>query len=186
VTDSFALLADPTTSGRRTAVLKTDDEGYTARGSVMHSDGSQLLLVRAWLFDKYAYVALDDRASILATATGEIHERTYDRIRDELERKRIPLGSRDDEYGLLADHVDGPRRTAVLKTDDEAWSMRVKLIDTGDDTYMQVRIWSYELGYAHLVLHEDGAIVALVTGATDADTWNRLQGELRRRGVELD
>lgn len=94
--------------------------------------------------------------------------------------------SRVDANGLLADHVDGQRRTSVLKTDDGAWSMRVKLIDTGEDTYMQLRIEAYELGYVHLVLHQDGAIIALVTGATDADAWGRLQGELRRRGVELD
>ena len=186
MTDSYALLADPTTSGRRTAVLKTDDEGYAIRGWVMHSDGEQLLLIRAWMYDKYVYVLLDDRASVLATATGEVHDSTYQRIRDELERKHIPLSSRDDEYGLLADHIDGSRRTSVLKADDGAWSLRVKLLDAGDDVYLQLRIEVYDIGYVHLVLHHDGAIVALVTGATDADAWGRLQGELRRRHIELD
>lgn len=186
MTDSYALLADPTTSGRRTAVLKTDDEGYSIRGWVMHSDGEQLLLIRAWMYDKYVYVLLDDRARLLATATGELHDSTYQRIRDEVERKRITLSPREDEYGLLADHVDGQRRTSVLKADDDSWSMRVKLLDAGEDVYLQLRIWMYDLGYTHLVLGHDGAIVALVTGATDADAWGRLQGELRRRNIELD
>jgi hypothetical protein len=186
MTDSYALLADPTTGGRRTAVLKSRDEAYTVRGWVMRSDERQFLLVRGWIFDKYVYVLLDDRASILATATGEVHESTYQRIRDEVERKRIPLGARDDEYGLLADHVDGQRRTSVIKSDDDMWSIRVKLIETEDDNLVQLRIWSNELGFAHLLLDDNGAIVALVTGGTDADTWGRLQGEMRRRNIDLD
>lgn len=187
MTDSYALLADATTSGRRTAVLKTNDDGYSLRGWVMWSEDRQLLLIRAWLkYEGYTYVLLDDRASILATATGEGHQDTYQRIREEMERKRIPLGPRDDEYGLLADHVDGQRRTSVLRSDDGMWSMRVKLMDTGEKTYVQVRIEAYEVGFVHLVLHDDGAIVAMVTGATDADAWGRLQGELRRRSIELD
>lgn len=185
MTDSYALLADATTSGRRTSTLKADDRNYTVRGSVMHSDGEQLLLIRAWMHDKYVYVLLDDRASVLATATGEDYDSTYQHIRDELERKHIPLSSGDNEW-LLADHVDGGRRTSVLKADDGAWSLRVKLLDTGDDVYIQLRIEVYDIGYVHLVLHHDGAIVALVTGATDADAWGRLQGELRRRDIELD
>lgn len=187
MTDSYALLADVTTSGRRTAVLKTDDDGYSLRGWVMWSGDRQLLLIRAWLnYEKYTYVLLDERASILATATGGVHEETYQRIREEMERKHIPLGPRDDEYGLLADHVDGQRRTSVLKTDDGMWSMRVKLVDAGEHTYVQTRIGVYEVGYAHLALRNDGAIVAIVTGATDADAWGRFQGEMRRRGIELD
>jgi hypothetical protein len=187
MTDAYALLADATTSpGRRTAVLKTHDEGYTVRGWVMQSDGRQFLLIRAWLWDKYVYVVVDDRASILATATGETHPSTYQRIREELARKRIPLGEAHDEYGLLADHVDGQRRTSVLKDDVDRWSIRVKFIDTLDeDVYLQLRIWIAELGFAHLMLEGDGAIVALVTGATDADAWDRLRGEMKRRSVEL-
>lgn len=188
MTDAYALLADATTApGRRTAVLKTNDEGYTVRGWVMHSDGSQMLLIRAWLYDKYVYVVLDDRASILATASGEAHPSTYQRIREELERKRVPLGEPHDEYGLLADHVDGQRRTSVLKDDEGLWSVRVKFIDTlEEDVYLQLRISVAELGFAHLVLDGDGAIVALVTGATDADAFGRLRGEMKRRGIELD
>src|SRR4051794_32784902 len=160
MTDSYALLADATRSGRRTAVLKTEDEAYSIRASVMHSEDRQLLLVRAWLADMYVYVLLDERAGILATATGERHEDTYERIRDEVaRRKHYPLRARDDEYGLLADHVEGSRRTSVLKSDDDAWSMRVKLIKTDEDTLIQARIWvGGEVGYAHLVLDADGAI----------------------------
>ena len=65
--------------------------------------------------------------------------------------------------------------------DSDASCGRSALAGTGE------RIWvGGEVGYTHLVLDTDGAIVALVTGGTDADAWSRLQGELRRRNIDVD
>jgi hypothetical protein len=49
-----------------------------------------------------------------------------------------------------------------------------------------VRVEHFELGFVHIVLGSDGAIVAFVTGKTDNDAWSRVQGELSGAGLVLD
>jgi hypothetical protein len=169
-------------------MLHTDDDGYSVRATTMHATDGEMLLVRAWLnYTGYTYVVIDDHARIVASITGgegTSHRDTDALIREELDRKGIELTDAE-EYSLLADHADDGRRTSVVKDDWGPWSMRVKTIEE-DDTYSQIRIEHVELGFVHLVLTSDGAIVAFATGRTDSDAWSRVQGELGRRGVVLD
>lgn len=95
------------------------------------------------------------------------------RIREELERKRILCGPREDGYSLLADHVDGPRRTSALKADDVR-----QVIDTEDETLAHLRIEVSELGYLHIVLGADGASAPWSLAATTPTPWDGLRGEL--------
>ena len=187
MTDSYALLADHVSDGRRTAVLKADTPDLSVRATVMASD-ADLLLLRIWLgeSERYHYLVLDDRGFLPVRLHGLTHELLYPRVREELKRMGYVLGNTDEDYSLLADHVHNGRRTAVLQDDAGVWSMRVKVIDADEDTYLQLRISHSQLGYIHVVVHEDGSLVAVATGGNDSDTWDRIRGELKRRGIDVD
>lgn len=180
--DSFTLLADATTGGKRTSLLKSDDGRFQVRARLASVEDWSCLLIRATTSTGNVVVALDGLASILATSTGTDLTQAEGHAKEEILRKFASPSPKGDY--LLADHVDGPRRTSVLKADTGGWSLRVKVLDTGDEHLLQLRIELPRVGYAHVVLDQDGAVMALVTGATDSDAWSRLQGELRRREID--
>src|SRR3569623_1443696 len=99
-------------------MLLTDDDVVAGRATTMHATDAELLLIRAWLNDTaYTYVVIDDAARIVAHVTGtRYHDETLALVRAELVRKDIELTDTE-EYSLLADHVDGQRRTSVVKDD---------------------------------------------------------------------
>jgi hypothetical protein len=187
MTDSYALLADPVSDSRRTPLLVTETGEFSVRATVLASDGD-LLLVRAWLGNQtgYVYVVVNDRAFLPVQERGRTHEDVYSRVRGELDRMGYVLGCSDDDYSLLADRVHNGRRTSVLQDDIGVWSLRVKVIHEDEDTYLQLRISYEQLGFIHIVLHEDASLVAMATGGTDSDTWDRVRGELGRRRINLD
>ena len=92
-----------------------------------------------------------------------------------------------DATTLLADRVDGSRRTAVLKLDDESLSVRAKLYDDDATAILQVRAWIDSLGiYHHTYIDmETGGILVITTGTQDGDAFDRAKQELRRRGIDL-
>jgi len=63
--------------------------------------------------------------------------------------------------------------------------VREKVIDDDEDLYLHVRV-SHRIGYFHVVLNEDGSIVAVTTGDNDSDAWDRMRGELKRRGIDVN
>ncbi len=85
---------------------------------------------------------------------------------------------------LLADHVTS-KRTSILKDPKGVWELRAKLLGGEDEEFVHLRLWYIERGYMHVVLRTDGTLVAMVTGGTDKDTWDRLRGELARHGVDV-
>ena len=92
-----------------------------------------------------------------------------------------------DAITLLADRVDGSRRTSVLKSDDEAVSVRAKLYEDDEKAVLQMRAWVDPLGhYLHAYFDvETGALLATTTGTQDADAYDRAKHELKRRGYDL-
>lgn len=92
-----------------------------------------------------------------------------------------------DTTTLLADRPDGSRRTAVLKLDDESYSVRAKLYHDDETTIVQVRSWLDSIGlYHHTYIDaESGGVLAITTGTQDHDAYDRAKQELRRRGIEM-
>lgn len=92
-----------------------------------------------------------------------------------------------DATTLLADRVNGSKRTSVLKTDDETVSIRGRFFEDEDRSVLQIRAWVDALGY---YLHayfdgETGALIISTTGTQDGDAYERAAGELKRRGYDL-
>lgn len=51
---------------------------------------------------------------------------------------------------------------------------------------MQLRLWFTDRGYLHMVSRtDDGAFVTSASGGTDKDAFERLNGELDRRGINI-
>jgi hypothetical protein len=91
-----------------------------------------------------------------------------------------------DSYSLLAAHPDGARRRGVLRSDDDAYSVRTKvLVDDDGDDLLQLRVEIASEGYLHLVVDCHRQLVAMSTGSTDDDAWQRVKGELQRKGYDL-
>jgi hypothetical protein len=92
-----------------------------------------------------------------------------------------------DATTLLADTPDGSRRTAVLKLDDESFSVRAKLLQDDDHSVIQYRAWFETLEHYHHVYvdAETGAVLAVTTGTQDGDAYERAKQELHRRGIDL-
>jgi hypothetical protein len=187
MTDSFALLADPVSRGKRTMVLKTSAADLSARADVMASD-RELLLIRLWLGEdrRYVYLVLDASGSIPIIVRGLTDELTYPKVRRDMAEAGYRLRSRTDDCTLRADYSQEDRGVSVLRDDAGGWSMRVKALLEGALTYVQVRVEHAQLRHCHLVVNEVGSLVAFVTGGNDADAWDRLRGELRRRGISVD
>jgi hypothetical protein len=92
-----------------------------------------------------------------------------------------------DAITLLANKPDGSKRTAVLRLDDESYSVRSKLYQDDDRSIIQYRAWLDALGlYHHIYVEaETGAVLAVTTGTQDGDAYERAKQELHRRGIDL-
>jgi hypothetical protein len=186
--DSYAMLADLVSNGRRTAVLKADSFDIQVRATALAAD-DDLLFVDVWLGDEVEHLGLvfDPRWAIPAVAQNHDRGLAYADLRTQLTDLDYVLGDVSDDRTLLADHVKNGRRTAVLQDDVGTWSLRAKVLLTEDEKlYVQLRIWYSERGFMHAVVDEAGTFITSVTGGTDKDTWDRLRGELSRRDIEVD
>jgi hypothetical protein len=95
-----------------------------------------------------------------------------------------------DTTTLLADGSNGGRgnrRTAVLKLDDESFSVRAKLFEDDEHSVLQIRAWLDSIGhYQHVYVDTaTGGVLAVTTGTQDGDAFERGKQELIRRGIEL-
>jgi hypothetical protein len=186
--DSYALLADPTSDGRRTALLKADMADIQARATALAAE-DDLLFIDLWLGkDVEHFCVVFDSRWFLPAATAD-HDRrdAYAELRKQLDDLGYVLGDSDDDRTLMADHVQNGRRTAVLQDDAGTWSLRAKLLSTAEEElFVQLRLKHSERGFMHAVFTDAGTFVTSATGGTDKDAWDRLRGELGRRGIDVD
>jgi hypothetical protein len=162
----------------------TDDGRFEASAEVLVDGGKmQMLGITARCDRLYTRFVLDYMGRVVAMASADVAGEADALARGELKRKGISVVH---EEKLLADAVTGPKRTSVLRIGDDV-SLRVKRMDDSEDgSWLQLRMWmSTSAGYVHLVLTDTGHLVCVVSGRTDQDAWQRVQGELNRQGVEF-
>jgi len=190
IEQSYALLADLSADGVSPKVLSTDDGRFEARAEalVTESGGMQepLLAVSIGHDRGFTRLVLDYTGRLNAMATASSDAGADVLVRDDLHRKGLSVIVETEP--LVADAVTGPKRTSVLHWgDDDELSVRVKRMD--DDyrgSWLQIRAYlATAPGYVHPVLTHNGQLVCLVSGRTDQDAWQRVQGELSRQGVEF-
>jgi hypothetical protein len=182
--DSYTLLADATYDGRRTALLKLDGSEIQVRANALAAD-EDLVFIDLWLGGSIEHLGLVFDSRWMLPASTQDHDRqvALDDVRSQLDALGYPIRAGEDRP-LLADHVIS-KRTSVLKDDQSIWEMRAKVLADDDEQFVHLRLWYTERGYMHIVLRTDGTLVAMVTGGTDKDTWDRLRGELSRHGVDV-
>ena len=133
----------------------------------------------------FFHVVVDDGGyltSAIATTDKQAAELVYERLREE--RHRAHYG------GLLA--PGGPperhKRRLALRTDDERLSARAKVyFDEDEEEHLLcIRLFIDGFGAVQLMLTDRGRMLAFITGRTDSDAYDRIRGELARKGVELE
>jgi hypothetical protein len=186
--DSQTLLAEASSSHVRVRRLMTDDERYSLRVRVHDEPDGSLLHLRPHIDGLgFFHVVVDDEGGYLtsAIATTDKHaaELVYERLRDELDIELTTEG-----YSLLADHPNGNKRRSVLHTDDERLSARAKVYFDEDEEehLLRIRLFIDGFGAVQLMLTDRGRMLAFITGRTDSDAYDRIRGELARKGVELE
>lgn len=184
IEQSYALLAAATSDIGGTEVLGSDDGRFEVRAQAL-VDGSKMQLLGVSLTHDGAATRLVidyvGRLSAMAHSDTEVGADLM--AQEDLQRKGVSIVARQ---ALLADAVQGPRRTSVLKWGD-GLSLRVKRLDAEDGaTFLQVRAFlDTAVDYVHVLLTDAGEIVTVVSGRTDQDAWTRIQGELNRHGYEV-
>jgi hypothetical protein len=184
--DSHTLLADSTSAGPRTVVVRSDKSKIQVRANALAAE-VDLLLVDLWLGGDVEHLGLVVDSRWMLPATTESHDRQtmLDELRDRVGELGYPLLDDEKDRPLLADHVTG-KRTSVLKDDEGVWELRAKLLSGADEEFVQLRLWYTERGYLHVVYRTDGTFVTSASGGNDKDAFQRLRGELGRHGVALD
>jgi len=182
VEQSYALLAP--LAGTRSDVLVSDDGRFEVSAQAL-TDGGNMQMVGATVRhgDYVTRLVFDYAGRLAALSSSDIESSAEALAREDLRRKGVTVR---DQQPLLADKVQGPRRTSVLKWGD-GLSLRVKRLDDEEGgSWLQLRLFmDTAVGYTHALLTEAGMVVCVVTGRTDQDAWLRLQGELGRQGVEI-
>jgi hypothetical protein len=93
--DATTLLADRPDGSRRTAVLKTDDEGISVRAKSYEDDERIILQIRAWVepLGHYLHAYFDaDTGALIVSTTGKQDADAYTRAVTEMKRRGINLG----------------------------------------------------------------------------------------------
>jgi len=141
----------------------------------------QMLGVSARQDDVCTRLVLDYMGRLAAIASSDTAAEADALALGDLRRKGMEIAH---DQPLLADAVGGPRRTSVLQWGD-GLSVRVKRLDDSEDgTWLQIRAYmDTSMGYIHAVLTDTGQLVCLISGRTDQDAWQRVQGELARQGL---
>jgi hypothetical protein len=186
--DSLSLLAEASSGNVRARSLRTDDDAYALLVRVHDEPGGTLLQLRAWLNEfGFFHVVVDDEGCLVTSAVAETDGKATELVRRRL-RDEHGIELTTPGYHLLADHPNGSRRRAVLHTDDDRLSARAKVYfdEDGDETLLRVRLFVDGFGAIQLVLSDRGRIKALLTGRTDSDAYDRVRGELARKGIELE
>jgi len=189
--DSLTLLALPSASDtprQRPRSLRTDDGRYVVLVRVFDQPEGPLLQVRVYIDTLgFLHLALDGRGALLTTVIdardGDATTILRKRLADE---HGITLD--DDGWHLLADHVNGDRRTSVLRSDDCRLSLRAKVHfdEDGEEALVRLRLFIDGLGALQIVASDNGRVLASISGRTDSDAYERIRGELARKGIELD
>ncbi len=185
--DSFTLLADPSEPKR----LRTDDRHFEVRVRVYDESGPEagtyLQLQTSMDGFGFFHVLVDSDGGVYAMTRGETDEEARVRLLEHLDHEqRFRFQARG--YDLLAEESNG-QRVSVLRSDDGRLAVRAKAYLPGDDeeeSFVRLRASVRDFGDIHMVVSDWGRIVATVSGRSDSDADNRLRGELRRKGIELD
>src|SRR4051794_6346460 len=174
--DSQALLA-VASDGKRPVVLKKDDESFSVRATALRANVGELLQLQAWLGDdvRYAYLVFDERAFNVASVYGLTNELTRPKVRRALADRGVLLDDTAKEQPLRAEVVERGKRPSVLQEPTTGrWSLRAKVLEDAEDAFVHMRVGLVEFGFIHVVVHHDGSLVALTTGRTDSDAWERM------------
>lgn len=188
--DALTFRADATTPGtKRTALLRLEGRAETVRATVLWTDEDEpLLMLRLWVGEEvgYTYYVVDRWARVCVDATGPTHDTVAPLIHERLAAKGIALKA-DEAETLLADHVDGSRRTSILRSEDDTIRLRAKLMldESEYDDLLHLRAEFTERGFVHVVIDQQARLCAKSSGKTDSDTWTRIEGELNRMEYEL-
>jgi hypothetical protein len=184
IDQSYALLASAKADADAVEVLGSDDGRFEVRAQAL-ADGSKMQMLGVSLIHDGAATRLvfDYVGRLLAMAHSDTEAGADLMAQEDLRRKGVGIVA---QQALLADAVQGSRRTSVLKW-GEGLSLRVKRLDAEDGaTFLQLRAFlDTAVGYVHALLTDAGEIVAVVSGRTDQDAWTRIQGELNRQGYEV-
>lgn len=186
--DALTLLAEPTESNVRARTLRTDDDRFVFSVQVQEEPEGTYLHSHSYLHGLgYFHLFMDTEGGLYATAIA-----ATDSAATEMVRKRIAdeagIELTHEGYWLLAEHPNGKRRS-VLTGNQERLSARAKAYipeDDEEELLLRLRLYASEYGHVHVVISSYGRILALMSGRTDADVYNRIRGELARKGIELE
>lgn len=181
----MSLLAEQSNTHVRTRVLYTEDELYSVRARAYYEPELTVLETSTKLGSLGYFISMvDSERNLLAFVCDYTEDGARKLAHAELERKGIKLTTHF--VGLMAEHSNG-RRTSVLHTDDDELSIRAKVHydDDGEGALIRIRAYVAPEGYIHIVVDDRGRLAAFVTGGTDADAYERVKGELKRRGYDL-
>lgn len=182
IEQSYALLASAVPRERHPEALMSDDGRFEVRAQAL-TDGSKMQMagISVGHDSTVTRLVFDYVGRLGAMASSDLEDGAEALAREDLRRKGVSLVHRQP---LLAELVEGPRRTSVLKWGD-GLSLRVKRLEAEDGaSFLQLRLYldTAAAGYVHALLTDDGQVLGLVSGRTDQDAWSRIQGELNRHG----
>jgi hypothetical protein len=185
--DSLTLLAVPTNSNVRARSLRTDDERFALAVQAHEEQDATYLHLRAYLHDLGNFhLFIDGDGGLYATAIDASDQLAGERLRKRVEEE-IGLEFTHPGSYLLAEHPDGKRRS-VLQSGGYL-SVRAKAYvpeDDEEESLLRLRVFVNGYGHIQLVISSYGRVLALMSGRTDTDVYNRVRGELARKGIELE
>jgi hypothetical protein len=92
-----------------------------------------------------------------------------------------------DSMTLLAEHSNSHVRVRSLRTDDNRFSLLVRVHDEPDETtYLHLRPFFHDLGFFHVFIDTDGGLYATAIAKTDTEATEKLHQRLKdENGIEL-
>jgi len=91
-----------------------------------------------------------------------------------------------DAVSLLAEPTSSNVRARSLRTDDERFSLSVRVHEGADGTYLHLRPYLHDLGYFHLFIDTDGGLYATAIAPTDQEATDMVRERIKQEvGIEL-